>query len=69
MWVEKRSSKFRVNQLKAPVSITLPERIVLTLNQQLLKHKNLEDNLAKMELEIENSGQKINETPENDSVS
>ena len=59
MWVEKRSSKFRVNQLKTPVSITSPERLVLTLNQQLLKHKNLEDILAKMELEIETQGKKL----------
>ena len=55
--------------LKVPVSITSPERLVLTLKQQRLKTKELEENLAKMQLEIEKSGQKINETLENDLIS
>ena len=55
--------------LKVPVSITSPERLVLTLKQQRLKTKELEENLAKMQLEIEKSGQKINETLKNDLIS
>ena len=55
--------------MKATVSITSPERLVLTLKQQRLKNKELEDKLAKMRLEIEKSGQKINETLENDLIS
>ena len=55
--------------MKVPVSITSPERLVLTLKQQRLKTKELEENLAKMQLEIEKSGQKINETLENDLIS
>ena len=56
-------------KLKAPVSITSQERLVLTLKQQRLKNKELEGNLAKMRLEIEKSGQRINETLENDLIS
>ena len=55
--------------MKVPVSITSPERLVLTLKQQRLKTKELEENLAKMQLEIEKSGQKINETLKNDLIS
>ena len=55
--------------LKVPVSITSPERLVLTLKQQRLKTKELDENLAKMLLEIEKSGQKINETLKNDLIS
>ena len=47
----------------------MPERLVLTLKQQILKNKELEENLAKMRLEIEKSGQRINETLENDLIS
>ena len=56
-------------KLKGPVSITSPERLVLTLKQQRLKNKELEENLAKMWLEIEKPGQRINETLENDLIS
>ena len=56
-------------KLKAPVSITSPERLVLTQKQQRLKNKELDENLAKMQLEIEKSRQKINETLEDDLIS
>ena len=56
-------------KLKAPVSITSPERLVLTLKQRRLKNKELEENLAKIQLEIEKSGQKINEKLEDDLIS
>ena len=52
-------------KLKAPVSITSPERLVLTLKQERLKNKELEENLAKIRLEIKKSGRRINETLEN----
>ena len=50
--------------MKRSVSITSPERLVLTLRQQRLKNKELLKNFAKMSLEIEKSRQKINETLE-----
>ena len=55
--------------MKALVRITSPERLVLTHKQQRLKNKELEENLAKMRLEIAKSGQKISETLENDLIS
>ena len=55
--------------MKASVRITSPERLILTHKQQRLKNKELEESLAKMRLEIEKSGQKINETLENDLIS
>ena len=66
---KKRAASSEPAKLKAPVSITSPERLVLTLKQQRLKNKELEENLAKMQLEIEKSGQKINETLEDDLIS
>ena len=54
--------------MKAPVSITLSERLILTLKQQILKNKELEENLAKIRLEIEKSGQIINKTLKNDLI-
>ena len=66
---KKRAASLEPAKLKAPVSTTSPERLVLTLKQQRLKNKELEENLAKMQLEIEKSGQKINETLEDDLIS
>ena len=66
---KKGAASLEPAKLKAAVSITLPERPVLTLKQQRLKNKELEENLAKMRLEIEKPGQKINETQENDLIS
>ena len=55
--------------MKAPVSITSPERLIVTVKQQILKNKELEENLAKIQLEIEKSEKIINKTLENDLIS
>ena len=56
-------------RMKAPVSITSPERLIVTVKQQILKNKELEENLAKIQLEIEKSEKIINKTLENDLIS
>ena len=55
-------------KLKAPVSFTSPERLVLTLKQQRLRNKKPEEHIEKMKLEIEASGKHINESFESDLV-
>ena len=66
---KKGAASLEPAKLKAPVSITSSERLVLTLKQQRLKNKDLEENFAKMQLEVEKSEQKINETLEDDLIS
>ena len=48
-----RAASLEPPKLKAPVSITSPERLILTLKQQKPKNKELGENVAKMRLEIE----------------
>ena len=57
----KISKSLEPAKLKAPVSFTSPERLVLTLKQQRLRNKQLEEHIEKMKLEIEASGKHINE--------
>ena len=64
----KISKSLEPAKLKAPVSLTLPERLVLIFNQQRLKNKQLEECTEKMKLEIETSGKHINESLESDLV-
>ena len=64
----KISKSIEPAKLKAPVSFTSPERLVLTLKQQRLKNKQLEEHIEKMKLEIEASGKHINESLESDLV-
>ena len=66
---KKEAASLEPAKLKAPVSITSTERLVLTLKQQRLKNTKLEESLAKMQLEIEKPGRKINETLEDDLIS
>ena len=62
----KISKSLEPPKLKAPVSFTLPERLVLTFKQQRLRNKQLEKHIEKMMLEIETSGKHINESLESD---
>ena len=62
----KISKSLEPAKLKAPVSFTSPERLVLTLKQQRLRNKQLEEHIEKMKLEIETSGKHINESLESD---
>ena len=55
-------------KLKAPVSFTSSERLVLTLKQERLRNKQLEEHIGKVKLEIEASGKHINESFESDLV-
>ena len=64
----KISKSIEPAKLKAPVSFTSPERLVLTLKQQRLKNKQLEEHIEKMKLEIEASGKHFNESLESDLV-
>ena len=57
----KISKSLEPTKLKAPVSFTSPGRLVLTLKQQRLRNKQLEEHIEKMKLEIEASGKHINE--------
>ena len=66
---KKRAASLEPAKFKAPVSTTSPKRLVLALKQQKLKNKELKENHGKMQFEIKKSGQKINETLENDLIS
>ena len=46
---KKGAASLEPAKLKAPASITSPERLVLTLKKQRQKNKELEENLAKMQ--------------------
>ena len=62
----KISKSLEPAKLKAPVSFTSPERLVLTLKQQRLRNKQLEEHIEKMKLETETSGKHTNESLESD---
>ena len=66
--LRKISKSLEPAKLKAPVSFTSPERLVLTLKQQRLRNKQLEEHIEKIKLEIETSGKHINESLESDLV-
>ena len=64
----KISKSLEPAKLKAPVLFTSPERLVLTLKQQRLRNKQLEEHIEKIKLEIETSGKPINKSLESDLV-
>ena len=45
---QKISKSLEPAKLKAPVSFTSPERLVVTLKQQKLRNKQLEEDIEKM---------------------
>ena len=63
---QKISKSLKPAKLKAPVSFTSPERLVLKLKQQRLRNKQLEEHIEKMKLETETSGKHTNESLESD---
>ena len=63
---QKISKSLEPAKLKAPVSFTSPERLVLKLKQQRLRNKQLEGHIEKMKLETETSGKHTNESLESD---
>ena len=62
----KISKSLEPAKLKAPVSFTSPERLILTRKQQRLRDKQLEEHIEKVKLEIEKSGKRINESLDSD---
>ena len=64
----KISKSLETAKVKAPVSFTSPERLVLILKQQRLRNKQLEEHVEKIKLQIEASGKHVNESLESDLV-